>query len=340
MTKYHIANHFLHASIRGAERQGHCADSLLENAQIPAGWLDKPEQLISEEQLTRLVKTVWRITEDEFLGLSPLRCKNGTFALMSEFCIGAATLGAVLERSARFYRVVRDDIDIGLQEPVEVDQKRLFFRLQLLDSSLDKDHLLQEFVLLMWQRFCCWLVGQQIPFATTQFSYPAPAHAREYRLMFPGEVLFEQPLCGFSLHPRYLQLPVVKDEEALADFLRESPAYILHRPSQDDSLRTRIRTELAKYEYDRMPGLDALSSTLHMTTRNVCRKLQEEGTTFRKIKASLRREYAIRLLTSEQLSIADVSARVGFAETASFCRAFKRWTGHSPSEWNKVSSRT
>ncbi len=82
-----------------------------------------------------------------------------------------------------------------------------------------------------------------------------------------------------------------------------------------------------------MPGLEMLGRQLHMTPRSIGRKLQEEGTSLRKIKESLRREHAIRLLTTENLSIADVSEKVGFSETASFCRAFKRWTGQSPSNW-------
>ncbi|WP_074454261.1 helix-turn-helix domain-containing protein [Marinobacter sp. X15-166B] len=50
----------------------------------------------------------------------------------------------------------------------------------------------------------------------------------------------------------------------------------------------------------------------------------------RNIKISLRREYAIKLKRTENLSVTDVSERVGFSEPASCCRAFKRWTGTPP----------
>jgi len=82
-----------------------------------------------------------------------------------------------------------------------------------------------------------------------------------------------------------------------------------------------------------MPSLNELAQFLHMTPRSIGRKLQEEGTSLRKIKTSLRQEYAIKLMMTENLSVADVSERVGFSETASFCRAFKRWTGKPPSQW-------
>ncbi|MCK0164389.1 AraC family transcriptional regulator [Marinobacter sp. S6332] len=327
----HIANHYLHASIRGAERQGASKDILLGKAGIPADWINKPEQLITERQLTQLIKSVWRATRDEFMGLSTSPCKNGTFALMADYCLGSASLGAVLRKSARVYSVACNNVDIGLGE--SDSNKLVFFRLSLEDASKDTDHMLQEFLLLMWQRFACWLVDQQIPFATTCFSYPAPKHVKEYRAMFPAELQFNEPVCGFSLHEKYLQLPITRSEAELEVFLKEAPAYILHRPDIDDSLRNRVRALLASQSLNNMPSLGDIAELLHMTPRSIGRKLQEEGTSLRLIKNSLRREYAIKLMSTENLSVADISERVGFSETASFCRAFKRWTGKSPSQW-------
>ena len=327
----HIANHYLQASISGAERQGFQSEALLASAGVPATWLGKPERLITEEQFTQLIKTVWRATRDEFLGLSTRRCKNGTFALMTDYCLGSATLGAVLRKSARFFSIACDNINIGLSKSDR--HKLVFFRLSLEDASRDTDHMLQEFLLLMWQRFACWLVDQQIPFATTQFNYPSPPHVAEYQAMFPAELQFDAAICGFHLHEKYLQLPITRSEAELAVFLRESPAYILHRPDHDDSLRNRVRALIAQQSLKDQPSLDEIAQQLHMTPRSIGRKLQEEGTSLRKIKTSLRREYAIKLMSTENLSVADVSERVGFSETASFCRAFKRWTGKSPSQW-------
>ncbi|MEH6651729.1 MAG: AraC family transcriptional regulator [Motiliproteus sp.] len=335
LEKPHIANHYIRACIGGALRLGHNSDELLDAAQIPLHWIDRPERLITEQQTTRLVKTVWRATDDEFMGLAPEPCASGIFALMCEFCLHSETLGAMLKQSARFYRTVYNGLDIEFVEGCEEAKQQVFFRLHLHDGRYDSDHLLQEFLLLMWQRFNCWLVDQQIPFLTSQFSYPEPSHVEEYRAMFPGELSFDQATSGFSLHAKYLHLPIVRTETELQCFLQEAPAFILHRPSQDESLRAKIRQMLSRYDYADMPSLDQISQQLHMTPRSIGRKLKDEGTAFSKIRESLRREYAIKLLTTEHLSIADVSERTGFSETAAFCRAFKRWTGRPPSAWRQ-----
>lgn len=240
MSKAHIANHYIQAYISGAIKQGHSAEALLKPAGIPLQWLNRPDKPITEQQLTQLIQTIMQATQDEFFGLAPQVCKIDVFDLMAEFAYQAKTFGGFLRQSARFYSTVCDCIEIGLAA-LPTESRPIFFRLNLCDNRKDKDHFLQEFLLLMWQRFGSWLVGQKIPFTSTQFSYRAPAHAKEYQAMFSGELLYEQDCCGFSLHPRFLQLPIIKSDVELQEFLRESPAYILHRPDQDDSLQTRIR---------------------------------------------------------------------------------------------------
>ena len=337
-SRAHIANHYIHACITGALEQGITADTLLSQAGIPLDWYQQPEKLITEQQLSDLIKAVWRETHDEFMGLAPSVCKNGVFSLMAELAQQAKTLGGMLKQSARFYSTVYPHIDAALEEEQMNDSghAQVFYRLKLTGTNRDHHHLLQEFLLLMWQRFSCWLTGQQIPFSSTCFDYTAPPHVKEYKAMYTGSLMFEADTCGFYLHPRYLQLPIVRSEEELKEFLRLSPAMILHRPDQDDRLKTRLRMLLQQFDFHQLPDLEQLSLQLHLAPRTLRRKLSEEGTSLRELKEHLRRDFAIKLLSSEHLSINEVSERVGFSETAAFCRAFKRWTGRSPSRWRNI----
>lgn len=335
MSKAHIANHFIRASIQGAMQQGFSADEILTQSQIPTDWLDNPQQLVTEEQFTRLIKTLWKLTKDEFIGLGNEKCPKGTFGLMAEFCLSAETLGTMLSRSARFYRVVHPNLDMKLDEEETKDNSLIFFRIDIKDEA---PHFLQEFILLMWQRFSCWLVDQKIPFTETHFSYAKPSHASEYSVIYPGRHVYSQKQSGFYLHTKYLQMPLVRNEMELRDFLKKSPAYILHRPPQDETLSAKIRALLKQHDYMSIPSLEELTETLSLTSRTISRQLRTEGTSYSKIKESIRREYAIKLLTTEYHSLSDITERLGFSETASFCRAFKKWTGKGPSVWRREHS--
>lgn len=69
---------------------------------------------------------------------------------------------------------------------------------------------------------------------------------------------------------------------------------------------------------------------LHLSPRTLRRRLTEEDASYRKLLDEVRAQRAGELLTETELSIAEIAERLGFAECASFTRAFRRWTGSSP----------
>ena len=80
-------------------------------------------------------------------------------------------------------------------------------------------------------------------------------------------------------------------------------------------------------------SIDKVASTLGMSRQTLYRRLKAEGVTFEEILDAKRRSLAIRYLGLHRLSVKAVAYKLGFSEPAAFSRAFKRWTGVSPSEF-------
>lgn len=72
---------------------------------------------------------------------------------------------------------------------------------------------------------------------------------------------------------------------------------------------------------------------LGMSRQTLYRRLKAEGVTFEEILEAKRRQLAIRYLAIERESVKSASYKLGFSDPAAFSRAFKRWTGSSPSEF-------
>ena len=53
---------------------------------------------------------------------------------------------------------------------------------------------------------------------------------------------------------------------------------------------------------------------------------------------AVRREAALQAVAQPGRALADIGQAMGFAEPAVFWRAFKRWTGHTPSETRRSPS--
>ena len=77
-----------------------------------------------------------------------------------------------------------------------------------------------------------------------------------------------------------------------------------------------------------------IARQLAMSVRTLQRRLGDEGVTFRGLRDTVRRDLAIEL-SAEQgplggPNVMDLAMCVGFSDSATLCRAFKRWTGTSP----------
>ena len=73
-----------------------------------------------------------------------------------------------------------------------------------------------------------------------------------------------------------------------------------------------------------------------MSRQTLYRRLRAEGTTFEEILDAKRRQLAIRYLGLDRSSVKAAAYRLGFSDPAAFSRAFKRWTGRSPSEFREA----
>ena len=107
---------------------------------------------------------------------------------------------------------------------------------------------------------------------------------------------------------------------------------ISQRPTDPNSLRRRVEAKLEPMLESGEVSLDRLASELGMSRATLQRRLKAEGTSFEALLDGLRQRLARRYLRKDNYSVKKTAYLLGFSDPAAFSRAFKRWTGHSPSE--------
>lgn len=78
-----------------------------------------------------------------------------------------------------------------------------------------------------------------------------------------------------------------------------------------------------------------VAEMLYRSRATLQRQLHAEGTSYREVLDSTRRDLAERYLRAGEMSQAEIAFMTGFADQSNFSRAFKRWVGTSPGEYRK-----
>lgn len=317
--------------LQGAARSGVDIPTLLAEVDIPRAVLEQPGARISRDTFTRLVLKVMQYTQDEFLGYGQGRkSKPGTFGMMAHAVINCADLQSAVERALRFYDLFDYQLNCTLIRGEEESEL-----IVVASDRLDFREVIIEGVIFLLLRFMSWLVGKNIEPTLVELDFGRPATDDDYRALFECPVEYSAGQSRTVFPSRYLDLPLVQNEASLSDFLRNSFSELLEGNIYNVGLPAQIRTLISTEYGNQLPDFQEVCERLDMTPQTLRRRLKEANTSYQEIKDNLRKESAVYYLSKPELSIDEIALLMGFSEASSFHRAFKKWTGRTPSAYRR-----
>ena len=78
-------------------------------------------------------------------------------------------------------------------------------------------------------------------------------------------------------------------------------------------------------------GLGAAARVLGMSPRTLQRRLRERGIVYAALIDQVRRRLSSKYLADAKLSLGEIAYLLGYSESSAFNRAYRRWTGRTPS---------
>ncbi|MBB4013687.1 AraC family transcriptional regulator [Niveibacterium umoris] len=335
-----VAIGFVLGMLAGASAQDRDAEQLAAEVGIDAALLADPAARVPLAHYAALYNHVAATLDDEAFGLFPLPMRVGSFEFLCRGVLSAATLGEALARAARFLRLVLPDVSITVARSGEHAQLTISER-----QPFAVDRVFSfEWLLRLLHGLSCWLVGRGIALDAVDFPYPPPAHVADYTLIYTAHSRFAAPgdspatplVAPLVAHfaANLLDLPLRRDEAALARFLAGGPGRLTTLYRRDREMVTRVR-DLLREALPELPTLETVAARLHLSPRTLARRLEAEASSFRAIREALRRDLALARLGQTDVPIATLAAELGYAEPSAFFRAFVGWTGQSPSAWRR-----
>ncbi|WP_206488010.1 AraC family transcriptional regulator [Rhodococcus sp. KRD162] len=309
----------------------------LSMADIATSILDDPTKRLTTEQVTSFTKAVWAMTGDELFGLAAVPVRRGTFRVVCQTLIHTENLSAALTRMSETMRVLIpvQPMMLNRTEDSTVLTVHVHATNDLSAEANElAERLLTDFLLILLHRFAAWLIGNRVKLLSVQLPYEFPGSeaAKMYDAIFGTRVEFGTDRATLEFDNAVMRAPIVQTEDTLAEYLAESPNLLFSSRDYDSTASSQVRRALETGFKGGAPGTEAIAEMLNISPPHLRRVLRQEGTSINQIREEVLRDAAISGLSRGD-SVDDISTRLGFSEPSAFRRAFKRWTGQTPSAY-------
>jgi AraC-like DNA-binding protein len=159
---------------------------------------------------------------------------------------------------------------------------------------------------------------------------PAPRSTKPFRALFGARVEFGAACSELVLDQRAALVPApAHDPQLLAILERHAQITLAELPGLDSFIE-QVRELIAAGLEAGTHGSEQLAASLGISVRTLRRRLEESGNSHRSLLDQVRRERALELVASGELSVVEIANQVGFGDPSAFTSAFRRWTGRTP----------
>jgi len=300
---------------------------MLRRVRLHPESLQQPELHIASEAAARLLEDSARDSECAGFGLlmvqSRILSDLGPVSLLLEH---EGTARDVIDALIRYQELLGDILALAIEQAEGTT---------IIHTELAADHVGPQATELLTGLICRTMSelasGQWYP-DSVHFVHAAPDDLTVHHWIFQCPILFECDFNGLVCASASLAAPNPKAEAAMAGYAR---AYLdlLTAQQGETSLTEQTRRALYLLLPAGRATLKQAAGTLGLHPRRLQRSLEEEGGSFSTLLNEVRRELALRYLSTSPHNMTAISPMTGYASPSSFTRWFTAEFGMSPAAW-------
>jgi AraC-like DNA-binding protein len=315
---------------KAAVARGVNVETLYTAVKLDASVLQDPDSRIAFAQLVALYEKAAELTGDENFGLHIGESVDlSAFDVVGYCALNSSTLGAAFNRVTRYHWIWTDGALFTLETAGETSAVVYSY----VDTSITDHRHDSEMTLSTVTTLCRNVATPDFAPTVVEFQHEAPADISEHGRVFKCRVKFGASQNRLFFPTSFLSMPIARADASLCAVLDRHAEELLAKFPPRDSLIDQVRNVIAVEFRGGEPSLERIADHLGLTPRTLQRKLQEHGTSYNDVLDQMRRQLAMRYLREPQMAICEVAYLLGFSESSSFHRAFKRWTGLTPKEF-------
>jgi AraC-like DNA-binding protein len=318
---------YIAADIR---RRGIAVEELLDAAGLRRAEIADPETRVPYHAVLRLIERAAALTGDASYGLrlgGMREPRDG--GLLGFVMLNSATLLESLTNLQRYFRVVGEGEDFEIERAGPV----VTLRFRETDPALRGLRHNSDYIAAMIVRACRDMTRKRIAPIRATFIYARPKLPVAYGTYLGCPVEFDAEWDALLFTTDTMSLPVVGAESRLLTVLEDSCRRLLGPARPRPDLTREVRAIVLDGIGKNPPRLGVVADALKLSPKTLERRLRQRRTTFSSVVDGVRRDLSRQLLRDTDMSLNQVAYLAGYTATAPWLRAFKRWTGTTPSRF-------
>jgi AraC-like DNA-binding protein len=171
---------------------------------------------------------------------------------------------------------------------------------------------------------------------SVSLKHAAPGSTSAHERYFGCPVRFASDCDALSISNEVLDRPNHLSDDGISRFLIDHLDAEMESFGSGIPVQALVEREISRSLSAGVPRMADVARRLAMSERTLHRRLAERDLSFKNLVADTRRHVAVNLLRKSSYPLTEVAFLTGFSEQSAFNRAFKRWTGHTPTAFRKA----
>jgi AraC-like DNA-binding protein len=305
---------------------------VLREVGIDINVIEDANQRITIEKMTHLWTLAEEISGDDCIGLEVIKYVSPTsFHALTYANQASSTIRESLERLIKFSNVISTAVSIEL-----IDNKdNVVVRIAKVPNTMElSHHALDAFIGLMVKE------GQQaINFNPnyilwSKLKRPKPRDTTRHEQTYNSPIIFNSNEFAVCFNRELVDQTIPSGNSELVRINEQVLAQYMSRFNRSDVVAG-VYHALIELMPEGEPSREKVANMLGTTSRSLHRKLNDLNTSYKTILDDTRKSLALQYIRQTDISITTITYQLGFLDSSSFSRSFKRWTGLSPRDYRK-----
>jgi len=312
------------------EELGLSASAVLRRAGLRQGFIDQPRVLLKTEELFALWRAIGEVSSNPAIGLQlGTETKTERFHPIGLAALSSENFGAAIDQMARYKQLTCPEEILQ-----EKDDEEWSIQFRWLLANEAEPSVLTD---------CCfaWVLsiarhgtGTRLSPLRVELVQPRP-HVKTIERHFGCPVVCGAPRNGIVFRGADAQRPFVTRNAELLAMLAPQFEEELKQEGSDEHFAERVRLAIQQQLTGRRPQIEDIADVLHVSSRTIQRRLQDEGSSFQRVLEEARHHLARHYLNNSVLELNEAAYLLGYEDSNSFVRAFRTWEGVPPARWRE-----